>query len=468
MSEVPWELPHVAQAPADFPLFDIPEEVGEPQSVSSDLNLPIIIADDNSTVGNTNKARRPPKAVKKLPSSNLPTGYRPRLRIDRPWVKINSTTEGKNRRSAKIDSFDPSKVYDELDVAPEPWSHFEYSEHGELLPGATYSATELRDYLYNHPLHTYEGKTDRKRSRLRLWIQRAPADSARRKPSAFSDRCRYDNCPCPNQSIRIGHFRVCFDEQSWKKHAKEEYMDPFINAGYVHLYCMEKLIDFPRVVRDLNVRPETRKLKNELDGANRMDLGRVEVVVAADRFIQACNAGEELPDYPRLTADNPAGRPRPYKGTLNHRLQLAKLEAEQPCRQRKRMELGDKRSQIHHHLGDLEAQQREKEKTKAATLRKKRGRLTYETDDDESEQELEEEDAEVDDLPPAKRQRTTKPLPRRRERPATRKMSEVTDMSESKHRRYLKRAAKQKTRQTLRMGSIASSAGDDSDFVPGR
>ncbi|KAI9820507.1 MAG: hypothetical protein M1832_003698 [Thelocarpon impressellum] len=281
-------------------------------------------------------------------------GYKPEIALDQPWVRVNYTTLGKNRRPAKIVAFDPKTAYDHLQETPEPWDGFEYNWAGELRTGRAYSTSQLRRYLYDHPLHSYNGEErDTKRSRLRILIQRAPADSARRRPTAASEMCRWMKCPCPRKVIRVGHFRVAFDEQGWKKGGLREHHDPYVNAGYLHLYCAEKIFDFPEAVGQLNVRADTRKLKREPGGVNRMGLGAARVAPEAEDFLTECNATGAPANYPRL-ADYPAGK-RPYVGTLNHRLQLAKTEREMPCRQRRREELGDRPGQVQNHLGDLEA-----------------------------------------------------------------------------------------------------------------
>ncbi|KAI9839018.1 MAG: hypothetical protein M1838_004480, partial [Thelocarpon superellum] len=318
---------------------------------------PVAGGEAAENAGVMSEAEAPPRtggATQLMPRfdrSQVAPGHRPHTDPSKPWIKINYTTAGKNVRPAKIENFQADQVYDALIHPPAAWSQFQYTGFGELETGKTYSALQLRDYLYNHPLHIHDGTRDAKHSRLRIWIQRAPADSARRKPTAMSERCRWKECPCPKNTIRIGHFRVCFDELSWLSEEGTHH-DPYVNAGYVHLYCMEKMIDFPTVAHDLNVQPDTRSLSREFDGVNRMGL-KHEIAAAAHDFLKACADGNPPSDYPRITADY-QGRARPHAGTLNHGLQVVKVNQEQPCRHRKRLELGDKSTQNHNHLGDLE------------------------------------------------------------------------------------------------------------------
>ncbi|KAH7360756.1 hypothetical protein BKA65DRAFT_493915 [Rhexocercosporidium sp. MPI-PUGE-AT-0058] len=102
--------------------------------------------------------------------------------------------------------------------------------------------------------------------RATLWIQTVPADSGRRYPSKTSDKCRFSCCPDSNRTIRKGDFRVAFDE-----HPSNTFKDPFHNAAYTHLFCLEKYLDFPQICKNFDVRPDTRTLK---EGKNKMAITR--------------------------------------------------------------------------------------------------------------------------------------------------------------------------------------------------
>ncbi|EHK98161.1 hypothetical protein M7I_6069 [Glarea lozoyensis 74030] len=187
----------------------------------------------------------------------------------------------KNKRPQNIAEFDAKDVYKPVpkDYIRYPWGAdprggppmFQYSEHGELTPGATYTTEELHTFLYDHKDHWRKEQGNRKQSGLRLWIQNHPADSKNRYPvPGKSEKCRWAECPVKGGTIHKGFFRVAFDEvSSWYPHP--ETLDPFHNAGYMHLSCLEKMLDFPLLCKHLDVVPDCRVL---LEGHNRMAINR--------------------------------------------------------------------------------------------------------------------------------------------------------------------------------------------------
>jgi hypothetical protein len=117
----------------------------------------------------------------------------------------------------------------------------------------------LVEYFYNMFPKSNERKVPR------LLIQCTPADCAKRYPNPYSDRCRFKDCPVKGNTIYKGAFRVAFDEQA------DSRLDPFHCAGFAHLYCMERFLDFGELVRMCNIMADTRELK---EGRNRMALTR--------------------------------------------------------------------------------------------------------------------------------------------------------------------------------------------------
>jgi hypothetical protein len=183
---------------------------------------------------------------------------------------------GKNKRPENIRNFNPAKFYKPLGTPPAAWGSinpatneklFQYTEYGELNPLSTFTAEQIAEYIGNHPLHYANGDYDGKNSSLILRIQTVPADSASRYPNKASDKCRFSCCPDPRRTIRKGEFRICLDEQGFR-HAKT---DPFHNAGYVHLFCLEKCLDFPQICKTFNVQPDVRVLR---EGKNKMAITR--------------------------------------------------------------------------------------------------------------------------------------------------------------------------------------------------
>lgn len=302
------------------------------------------------------------KKAPKLPS----TTKLPQTDPQKPWIRINATTQGKTKRSAMINNFVPEEVYPPLAATPAPWEHFTYTQHGELQKGRTYSASQILDYLYRHPLNVTEADGTK---RLRIWIQRFPSDSARRYPHATSSRCRFEECSAKANQNRIlpGHFRVCFDEQSWKG----QNHDPYINAGYVHLFCMEKLLDFPQVIRDLNVMPEQRALPNDLGGINRMSLGTGRVFLTACKFIESCRKGRSVQYMQEIQKRlERRGLELNYDGTLTQLLHVFKFLDEGSNKERKDFVAGDFSVIQQHHLGNLTQRNRKRADKVRPTKRK--------------------------------------------------------------------------------------------------
>ncbi|KAI9810087.1 MAG: hypothetical protein M1827_006698 [Pycnora praestabilis] len=336
-----------------------------------------------SSIKQTRAAKRE-KA--KVVAANLKP-QKPKVDPSKEFVRVNTSTQGLNKRPAKCSEFDPGLVYDELPQTPRPWGDFHYTSHGELATGEKYDAAQMIQYLYNHPLHFDEstGMQDRKHSKLRLWIQQVPSDSARRYATATSSRCRFEECFGPKNVCNVGHYRVAFDEQG---HDRSRNLDPFINAGYVHLYCLEKLMDLPTLVKDLNFRPENRILEDEFQGKNAMSLGDKAALRTARKFIGDCTRDACPHDYPR-NIDHPDLTQKPHEGTLAHRITVAKLSQESPARQRARMNRGEKPTNISVHLGNLEMVIEAKDDARIAKIQAreaekgKRKRKVEDDDDDD-------------------------------------------------------------------------------------
>jgi hypothetical protein len=242
----------------------------------------------------------------------------------RPLVEENKS---ENTRTKNILSFRPDSIYTCLSSPPPALGDIKYNDYGELAPQVLFSPQEFISFIYNHRLHQRDsyGQLDRKNSKLRLWVQRVPSDSARRYKDPQASYCRFKNCFSGNK-LRVGQFRIAIDELSHMntmtghepttnvarcsdgtglsselriKHEngynQEDrhsgiLMDPFINAGYVHLFCAENLLNLPAIIHDCNIRAEARSLPLEPGKNNRMALD-TGVTQVAREFIQAC---EEL------------------------------------------------------------------------------------------------------------------------------------------------------------------------------
>lgn len=233
------------------------------------------------------------------------------------------------------------------------WSTFKYSATGEVNMGDLLTPSDIQRYLYDHPLHTLpSGVHDKKNSGLRLWIQRNPADSARRYPSHQANRCRFTDCLATNNVINQGHLRVCFDEQTHLGLNN----NPFFAAAYVHLNCLERFLDFPTICQDLNISPDNRNLPHEPRGRNRMMLSPASSTHIAHSFIRKCENGM-LKGYPKNA--------RPHEGTLVWQLMSNKVAEESHIFRRQEAKRGDaKASRVNVHLGDLELEAQNRDKTR--------------------------------------------------------------------------------------------------------
>ena len=284
-------------------------------------------------------------------STNVPGDKRRKLTISAKAIphRTAASDQALHIRTEIIETFDGSQVYDSLPHPPINWSIYRYTTHGELEPGTLYSPSRIKDYLYNHPLHTLsDGSKSPKKGNLRLWIQRNPPDSKRRYPNlSLSNRCRFENCFATHNVINQGHLRLCFDEL-WHLNNKDFHTDPFHNAGYVHLNCLERHLDFPQLCHDLPIMVDKRHLPLEPGSRNRMRISPCHIASKrlqkiASTFLDQCE-NQTLVGYPTGA--------RPHEGSLVWRLMQVKVQARTNLRR-----LGTiKPSHGLVHLGDLEVE----------------------------------------------------------------------------------------------------------------
>ncbi|OJD30087.1 uncharacterized protein BKCO1_6600012 [Diplodia corticola] len=284
------------------------------------------------------------------------TREKPKYDPKHPWHRINTTTQGLTKRSGKINQYSAEEMYKQnIKNTFESWtspSHrFDYLAHGELAK-LEYSADEIKEFVYHHPVSRH--------SKLRIWIQKTPADSCRRYPSATLSKCRFKQCPLRrenlNGTIQPGHMRVAFDERSAKYGDRA---DPFYMAANFHLYCFEQLLDLPDVcaLQNVEVLADTRQLMSEPNMKWNASLSNVKEGVVAKRFIESCRKGRTAPikgfdGYPRGL--QPGATVKPHELTLNHRMQQAKEGDRARSAKESLARRPQRPTQLNVNLGDLE------------------------------------------------------------------------------------------------------------------
>ena len=302
----------------------------------------------------------------------------PRGRAE-PINRVSSNTS-LNKNNRRADNQLPPGTYDPLPALPSTWTstngkRFAYDISGELQNGTYYTVKEIEDFLYQNP----------RRANMTLWIQRLPADSAVRYPYSESRRCRFLHCFMTNGTINQGHYRIAFDELT----STHVYHDPMHNAGYVHLYCFEKYLDFPKIVYDLNVQVDQRTLPLEprrrngllYQTNNRMIVSTQGELNVATEFIDYCiQHGQAPPGYPHHSTRNisSTGGQMGHENTLVHRLWQMKIRHD-PGTITSAQKRGAKASTGVSHMGNLEiedyerAQTRKKENQVSRTDNPKKG-----------------------------------------------------------------------------------------------
>ena len=283
----------------------------------------------------------------------------------KPLVK---TVNKSIQLTKKNREYRPNTAYQPLPRAPSPWGHFKYTVYGELQPSDLFTIDQINQFIWQHPLHPQSGS--KQNSKLIFWIHRNPPRSAHRWPTKDgSRRCRFHDCPAQNNTINQGHWAVTFDELS-SDHPDH---DPFLNAGYVHLYCMERFCDFPEICRLLNVRAENRLFAKEpkgLHGRNSMRMnnfnGIEQLEDVVDIFVDTCRRKRRPKDYPHVNDRNEVGQL--YKGTLSHRMAVFALKRrpgsvtrQEIARQERAGRLG---GTLLNHMGDLTVEAPTRHKTR--------------------------------------------------------------------------------------------------------
>ena len=324
------------------------QHLGTPERMIGDYKRRNLTHEVDSDPDSSNCEKTPVTTHMSLHSkSKHEKGPKPATKSSQPMFKPRQLTKGNPR-------YHPNEAYKPLRRTPKPWGPFRYTGDGELEPSDLFTAEDITQYLFEHPLH--QQSKSKRISKLIVRIHSNPPDSAQRFPTTHgSHRCRFQDCPAQNNTINQGTYAVIFDEIS-TDHPDH---DPFLNAGWVHLYCLERFCNFPKICRCLNVQSEKRTLPLEgskSKGNNCMRLDKVRGVdELVERFIKVCRQGVLAPMYPRFDVRDNEGQP--YEGTLCYRMCLKKQQAQPSAVNRqeavREQVAGRKGATLKHHLGNL-------------------------------------------------------------------------------------------------------------------
>lgn len=111
----------------------------------------------------------------------------------------------------------------------------------ELKPLASFSGHQFDEYVFH---------AARKGRLFMFRVEKQAAVTGHRHARGLeSTRCRFARCPL-NGTIRPGQIRVCISEFL---DPENKILDPYQNAAYVHLYCLEKFCTLPSILAETNV-----------------------------------------------------------------------------------------------------------------------------------------------------------------------------------------------------------------------
>ncbi|KAK4114389.1 hypothetical protein N656DRAFT_796857 [Canariomyces notabilis] len=366
----PPPAPYVPQQYGMQPQFNIPQ--GQP-SVAAEMAYP------------PHHLSAPTMAQAYPPVLAPQAGFPPQLPI--PNQVLHGGVKLTHNRKRKFEpGNDPGRIYQKpsglgpwgpIVPAKQPYHTFEYCKStAELKPMRMFSKEEL--ILFFHGV----GHPNPNR-RLTLWIQNTPAQSNDRYANGpSSGKCRYVDCRAGQNTILKGFFRVAFDEFS--DHTGVT-LDPFHNAGYMHLHCFEELFDLGYLIHygaaayGFSIRPDTRQFPFETRNTAGITRDHQEMANAYHEWVAQQKARVDLirAQNEYYTGFDPHWVP-PHNQRLGYALTIAHMSLEVKGRARKREERGG--VHIGQHLGNLDVHN----KLKRREARRKRREARNQSDTSES------------------------------------------------------------------------------------
>jgi hypothetical protein len=283
----------------------------------------------HSEISDNSSIRKPVKA------NVVKAGEKPKKCAEKPWVRTNNITKGETTRTARMNQYiEHGPDYPTRDIPRAIWVttnyKFEYTPNFGLheLKDRTMLARQIHEYITEYP-----------DDKLRLWIQPTATDSARRYASKEHSTCRFEKCPMRTWThqgtIGVGDYRVAFDEKH--KTYGLGVVSPYDCTAFVHLYCMERFLDFPFICQVADVRVDTRgNMSKEPKGhftGSFTSKNQAEAELAK-KFVSAAKKGRlsethEFSQYP-VHADYPRGAPKLHERTLIYALFMMNMEHRAP------------------------------------------------------------------------------------------------------------------------------------------
>lgn len=198
---------------------------------------------------------------------------------------------------------------------------------------------------------------------LRIQIQPAQYNH-RYMRAGQSFKCRFRDCPDKRGTILKGQARVCISEFD-DEHG--DWLNPFHNAGYVHLFCLEKQTNFIELCNDfpgITVVPETRSLAHEPPATTNMRLNNPMALNDVERAVVAEWLAEIGTRWNTFKATHRDRTLRPkfelaQKDTLTYRLTKAHMDNRQlrSVQTKRKRDAGDRvTAHLNEHVGDVSKQ----------------------------------------------------------------------------------------------------------------
>ncbi|KAI5924963.1 hypothetical protein F4810DRAFT_709155 [Camillea tinctor] len=281
-------------------------------------------------------------------------------RLDLRSDKIPRHTRQKNERP------EPRDWYGPLQEKPPNWGSpdhrgeptFKYNQYGELEPGRYYSNSEMKEYFFGPKWHDKDAMPpllegvpvikSKKRQGLTLWIGLPGSECNWRYPrQGVSTKCRFKECMHDNHTIRQGEYWVIFDE---RMNVAGDVINPFYNAGYVHLDCLEHIFDLVELWQQLDVRVDDRDFKYEEHGYFKLGRKHPRIVDEVAKWWK-----DEYKKWSEYRAGGPK-RSRHFDSSLGRRLVAFDLKHESGARKNARARRGGNDSS--RHKGDVMKQKR--------------------------------------------------------------------------------------------------------------